>query len=67
MDVRMNLVDFFVLISYVYVAWIEYDRTKYEVSIVKIPRRVIKGPNDKVATSVILLPRMPIKTRENII
>ncbi len=31
----------------------------------KIPRSVIRGPNERVATSVMLVPRMPMNTAEN--
>jgi len=34
---------------------------------VKIPRMVINGPNDRVAISVMLVPRTPMKTALNAI
>jgi len=48
------------------VSFRENDRTKYDVSIVKIPRIVISGPKDRVATSVIELPRTPMNVALNI-
>lgn len=50
------------LMSNLNVSLIEYERTKYEVSIVKIPRIVIIGPNERVAISVISVPRIPTNT-----
>ena len=43
----------------------EYESTKYEVSIVKIPRIVMKGPKERVATSVMEVPRTPMNVAEN--
>ena len=43
----------------------EKERTKYDVNIVKIPRIVMSGPNDRVAISVMFVPRTPIKIAEN--
>ena len=53
-----------ILMSYLNVSLRENERTKYEVSIVKIPRMTTIGPNDRVATSVTFLPRTPMKTAE---
>ena len=43
------------------------DNAMYEVSIVNIPRIIINGPKERVATSVILFPRTPINIALNII
>ena len=65
MEVRMKVVVFDVLMSYLNVFFKQKDKTKKEVSIVKIPRIVMIGPKDMVATSVISVPRTPMDTMEN--
>ena len=64
-EVKKRLALFDVLMSYLNVSRRENDRTKYEVSIVKIPSTVMNGPKDRVATSVMFSPRMPMNVAEN--
>ena len=63
-DVRMKLFGLEILTSYLNVSRREKARTKYDVSIVKIPRIVISGPKDRVATWVMFLPRTPMTVAE---
>lgn len=58
----MKLVVLEVLRSYLNVFFREKDKAKYDVIIVKIPRRVMSGPNESVAISVTFFPRTPTKT-----
>ena len=64
-DVRMKFFVFDVLMSRRNMDLSENERTKYEVNIVKIPRIVIRGPKERVATSEIEFPRIPMNTAEN--
>jgi len=64
--VNMRFVFFDVLRSYLNASLRENERTKYEVSMVKIPRIVIRGPNDRVAISVMFVPRTPMKIALNV-
>ena len=63
---NMRFVFFDVLRSYLNASLRENERTKYEVSMVKIPRIVIRGPNDRVAISVMFVPRTPMKVALNV-
>jgi len=63
--VNMRFVFFDVLKSYLNASLRENERTKYEVNMVNIPRIVIRGPNDKVAISVMFVPRTPMKVALN--
>jgi|GEM_PF-2014861 hypothetical protein len=64
-EVRMKFVLLGVFMSYLKVAWREYERTKYEVNIVKIPRIIMIGPKESVAILVMAVPSVPMKIDEN--
>lgn len=64
-EVSRKLVLLDVFMSYLNVFFRENDRTKYEVSIVKIPRITIRGPNDNVATWLTFVPNTPMKIALN--
>lgn len=60
-DVNTNVFFFENLKSKRKVSLSAKESTKYEVSIVKIPRTVTIGPNERVATSVTFCPSTPTK------